>query len=559
MITKLFPLLLVLSVPFSVLANGKMSDIDARNKYKSECNEIKKYSVKNSMNVHCYLNYNHYNANASTKNYKQSKALKKEDVKIATFNIYHPGMNKTRYKDFKKVAQLINKWDIVGATELLPLVSTDLKHNTDLVNFIEYEAPKLIELIDIKIKKLKLDPSKNMAIVSKEEDLKKYYKKEIIKAREHYRKPGYLLILEELHKLRGGKDWALLLSPRGEAASDSHVQELVGYYYRTSIVKPKVNEYCKTVKRTAKGSPIACIAEMGKKTFGEDKANLFSRRPFMAEFISGKFSFTLLTSHVVFTSTKDPEAREEILNKSFGVNSLDELGIGINQENFARFAEVKITLDFMSEIRKKYAQKDLIFLGDLNLVSDNQFWPEVLSAMPGVRLYNDKETSVSEGRFNVNGEETNGLANDYDHVLLDPKETTECIAKSGKVEVKVENFYKGTTGRYLRKLYEVRTDEIVDGEYVLNEDKYDSLLSKFISPITSGKKVTYTIGKRRIKAGGKYMTVKGIVKDQKLMDKYIAEFSNRVLMSQLEDKSYYSYFTEVMSDHMPIYMKCSTN
>jgi len=559
MIAKLFPLLLVISSPVFVFANTSLTDLQTRQKYKAECNQIKKYSVKKSMNVRCYLNYNHYNAATSTKNYKRSKALKKEEIKIAEFNIYHPGMNKTRYKDFKKVAQLINKWDIVGATELLPLVSTDLKHNTDLVNFIENEGPKLIELIDVKIKSSKLNPSKNKSIVSKEEDLKKYYKKEIKKAREHYRKPGYLLILEELHKLRGGKDWALLLSPRGEAAQDTNVQELVGYYYRTSMVKPKVNDYCKAVKRTAKGSPIACIAEMGKKMLGENKANLFSRRPFLAEFISGKFSFTLLASHVVFTSSKDPIIKEEILSKVFGVSSLDDLGIGITQGNYARFAEVKTTLDFMNELRKRYAQKDIIFLGDLNLTTSNRFWPKVLAAMPGLKLYNDKKTSVSEGRYNIKGEETNGLANDYDHILLDPSETTECISNSGKVDVKVSNFYKGISGRYLKKLYEVRTSSKVDGEYVRNEKKYDSLINKFISPITSGKRVTYTIGKRKIKAGGKYVTVKGIVKDQKLMDKYIAEFSNRVLMNQLQDKSYYTYFTEVMSDHMPVYMKCSTN
>lgn len=564
---KLYPIFLLFAFPLITLAN--QTDLEIRKKYQAECNQIKKYSIKNSMNIHCYLNYNHYNANGSTKNYSRSNAIRKDDVKIAEFNVLHPGMSKTRYKDYKKVAQLINRWDVVGATELLPLISDDLKHNTALVKFIENEGPKLIEDVDLRIKNLKIEletrkRNKRSIIstksnLSKEEDLKKYYKAEIKKAKEHYRKPGYLKILEELHKLRGGKEWALLLSPRGEAAKSTHVQELVGYYYRTSVVKPKTNQYCKAVKGKAKGTPIACIANMGKKMLGSDKSKFFSRRPFMAEFISGKFSFTLLTSHVVYNSPKDEKLKKEILSKSFGVSSLDDLGVGITKSNYARFAEVKLTLDFMEKLRRKYSQKDIIYLGDLNLTSSNKFWPKVLNSMPGVQLYNDMKSSVSEGRYNSKGEATNGLANDFDHILLDPSETTECIGKSGKVEVKVENFYKGVTGRYLKRLYEVRTNKIVDGEYVLNEDKYDTLIGKFISPITSGKKVFYTMGKRRIKAGGKFITVRGIVKDQKLMDRYIAEFSNRVLMNQLVDKTYYTYFTEVMSDHMPVHMKCSTN
>jgi hypothetical protein len=568
MIAKLYILLLILSLPALAFNGPQMTDLEARQKYKAQCNQIKKYSIKKSMNVHCYLNYNHYNASASTKFYKRSKALRKQDVKIAEFNMYHPGMKKTRYKDYKKMAQLINKWDVVGATELLALLSDELTHNTNLVNFIENEGPKLIELTNFKIKNLKIELSKKSSQeaksstkknLSKEQDLKKYYKKEIKKAKGHYRKPGYLKILSELHKLRNGKDWALLLSPRGEAKESNHVQELVGYFYRTSVVKPKVNEYCKSVKRSAKGSPIACIAEMGKKILGSDKAHIFSRRPFMAEFISGKFSFILLTSHVVFNSSKDPVVKKNILSQVFGVDSEDELGIGITQDNYARFAEVKTTLDFMNKLRSKYSQKDLIYLGDLNLRADNRFWPKVLNSMPGIEIYNNLPSSISEKRYNKNGEETNGTANDYDHILLDPAETTECISKSGKVEVKVDNFYKGITGRYLKKLYEVRLPEKIDGDYSLNERKYDSLLEKFISPITSGKNITYTLGRRKIKAGGKYVTVKGIIKDQKYMNKYIAEFSNRVLMNQLRDKSYYTYFTEVMSDHMPVVMKCSTN
>ena len=146
-------------------------------------------------------------------------------------------------------------------------------------------------------------------------------KKDLKKASSLYRAPGYLRILTELQKLRGGKDWALIIAPRGEAAPTSPTVELVGYYYRSNIVKPKENSYCKNTRKHGKATPLACIVNMGKEDLGEDKSHVFSRRPFLAEFISGRFSFVLLTSHVIFDSPKDPQLMHEIVNSAFGVNS----------------------------------------------------------------------------------------------------------------------------------------------------------------------------------------------------------------------------------------------
>ena len=541
-------------------------DIETRKSYRQECLEVAKYAVGNKIHVKCYYNYHHFNT-AAKNYYKKTDAIEDGKVKIAEFNVLHPGMRKSRYKDYKKIAQLINRWDVVGVTELLPLLSGDLRHNQALVKFITQDGPN-------KLKKLKLDlVAQNKRLKSKStrtvnsakakiEQIKAQIKSieaDLKRAPSLYRDPGYLSILKELRKLKGGKQWGLILSPRGEAAKKTDVQELVGYYYRGSKVKPKVSQYCKDIRAYGKGTPVACIPNMGAQMLGVSKADVFSRRPFMAEFISGKFSFTLLTSHVVYNSPRETELMANILKKSFGVYHYNDLGVGINADNYARFAEVKVTLEFMQQLRKKFRQKDIIFLGDLNLESDNKFWDEVLPAMPGIKLYVTEKTTISESRYNKDGTETFGLANDFDHFLFDPSETDECVDKYGKVKTKVESFYEGTTGRWLRHQYKVRKERMYAGRYVKNNKKYDALVDEFITPLKTKKALNETIGFKYLRAGGKRIRVRGIIEDDDKTEKYIEGFFERILDSQLYDDSYYSFYKQLISDHMPISMECATN
>ena len=84
------------------------------------------------------------------------------------------------------------------------------------------------------------------------------------------------------------------------------------------------------------------------------------------------------------------------------------------------------------------------------------------------------------------------------------------------------------------------------------------LIAMIIHPYLNGDKVFYTIGYKNIKVGSKNKRVKGLIEDKSLTERYTNYFQERVLDTQLEDKTYYSYFTEVLSDHMPIHMTCST-
>lgn len=536
-------------VSFSVLSQV---DTETRHNYRKECLEIAEY-IKHDYNVQCHYNYHHFNSSAYRKLYDRDQAIKDGKARIAGFNVLHPGMSKTRYKDYRKVAQIINEFDVVGVTELLPLISGDLKSNRRLMRFIK-KAPKDIQKLRVKIKQ-ENDAKKIKELAAKLESLER----DLAEAAKVYRMPGYLKILHALHGLEDGKEWALLLSPRGEAAEETHVQELVGYFYRASKVKPKVSQYCREIRTAGRAYPVACIPNMGAELLGENKKDMFSRRPFMAEFISGRFSFTLLTSHVIYSSPSEEEKMKYILQKSFGVDHYKELGVGANAANYARFAEVKVTLDFMREIRSRFNQKDVILVGDLNLEYNNAFWDKVLPSFPGGKLYVKDKTTVSERRYNSDGTETFGVSSDYDHFIFDEQETDECKNQYGEVDAKAYDFYSGKIAGVTKRAYRVRKERKVNGKYVVDGKKYERAERLYVTPYKTGDEGFKTVGTKKIKVGARTLRVTGIIKDDKKMDKYVEGFYERVLDSQFHDDSYYRYFSEVISDHKPIYMDCSTN
>lgn len=526
-------------------------DNDVRGDYRKECLQIADF-IKKDYNVQCENNYNHFNSSAYRKLYDRDASVRAGKARIAGFNVLHPGMSKTRYKDYRKVAQIINEFDVVGVTELLPLVSDDLRNNEDVVKFIR-ETPAEIDRLRQRIKK-ESAPRRKKEYIAELESLQE----DLLNARQVYRMPGYLRILHALHELKDGKEWALLLSPRGEAARETDVQELVGYYYRASRVKPKFNEYCKDIRSAGRAWPVACIPNMGSRMLGQNKKDMFSRRPFLAEFISGRFSFALLTTHVVYTSPREEDKMRYILRRSFGVDHYQELGVGANAANYARFAEVKVILDFMEQLRERYAQKDVILVGDLNLEFGNQFWDKVLPSMPGAKLFVNERTTISERRYDSDGAETNGVSSDYDHFIFDPRETNECASESGQVDAKAFDFYTGAVAGYLNRSFKVRKEKKYRDKYEVDRDKYRQVERLYIRPFRDGPDAYRTIGSKTLQVGSNTIRVKGIIHDDDKNDKYIEGFYERVLDSQLSDESYYRYFSELISDHKPIYMSCST-
>lgn len=560
----ILPSILFGQVNFDGLTELQKSDYKQRADFVQECLFNKEF-LKRDYKIQCEMNFHHYNSSAWRKNYSKSKALKKKKIKIAEFNALHPGMTKTLFKDYKKVAQMMNRFDLIGVTELIPLVSNDFRNNQEVVNFMN-GTPELIKEINQELSKLRRQQRSRYSVVRNRRILLlgkqlKQLKADLKKVPSLYRHPGYIKILKELRKLKGGKEWALILSPRGEAAPTSPTVELVGYYYRSSIVKPKVNDHCRGVRKYGSASPFACIVEMSKEDLGdEDKSHVFSRRPFMAEFISGNFPFVLLTSHVLFDSPSDENIMSRMMNSAFGVSTYEDLGIGINKENYARFAEVKVTLDFINRYTKKNPRKDIIFMGDFNLESENQFWPEVMKAWRGSKLYIDEKTSTNQARFHGSGEPTNGVSSNYDHFIFDPNKTKECVNKSKKIQGGAFNFQKGRFSSYINRMYKVRLEEKDGVEYLKNLKKYDHVFEKFVAPYAAkNSKKILTIGRltHTLSNPKHRLTSRGIIPSIREMDFYADKFQERVMDSQLSDDTYYYFYEQLVSDHLPIYMSCS--
>ena len=551
-----------------ILAGFKSTnEASAKSDMLEECLNNKLFTTK-EYTINCNEEFHHYNAEAYEENYDAYAAKEKGKVRISEFNALHPGMDKTPFKDFKKVAQVINEFDLVGVTELIPIMGKHLTNNYKVIRF-KSDTPREIDDLDQEITDLEsvIKKSKRKSVV-KERDLRLLnkkriqLKKDLKKIDRIYRFPGYVQILDALHKLKNGKTWALILSPQGEGPETTNTMELVGYFYRSSVVQPKTNKYC--------GS-YACILAMDRRDMGVNLSDAISRRPFMADFESGNFSFSLITSHIIFDSPKSSYKMEHILSNSFGVDTYKGLGKGLTKANYARFAEVKFAFDFIKRnLQRRGHEEDIIYMGDLNLEKSNPFWHKVLSAWPGSQIFIDKKTSVSKFRV-AGGKETFGKASNYDHFIFDPVKTSECVKTSKSNPIPrlnggVLDFTKGKIGRSLNNMYNIRDEsDYLDGmgpndqDFDLNPRKFDRLMKRYVYRKLDKKKPTYTIGSKNAVEGKHKKVSSGIVIDTKADEKYAQNFENRVLRSQLFDNTYYYYYVQLLSDHYPIYMNCKTD
>lgn len=544
------------------LAKSLEDDAEKIAEYRERCETIKAFIVKSEYKVDCHTNYNHYGPTAV--NSKSTSTLK-----IANYNLLHPGTSKALFKDYALVAKIMNRYDVVSGLELLATVGRDEQNNKAVAAFIN-DVPELEKKLREQRAKLK-DPSKikemDLKIAKLIDDAKK--------ATELYRAPGYLRVLQELKKL--DKSWSLILSPRGDSALVGSVEELVGFYYRANSLSPVVNPHCKEVADSGSGTPVACFITLTKDFMGEDLVQHFARRPFMASFKVGSSLFTLVTSHMVFTYSGDEEAEKDLMRKTFGVESHKELGTGINSANFARFAEVKNTLDFMNRYRKKYQDNKIMFMADTNLVSNNAFWPEILKAYPGSELLIKEATTLSPGRYLANGKETEGVANDYDHFILDKKAFPGC--DNGEVyNYYKEGIYKEIESRYvIRKevvgfsnksldlfadhhdvLIPLKDEEepILDGDIPPVDDPATIKLEYPLTPAGQSKMDKFVSG------FGKYLkglyTVKRneVVEDDFQIEERLEGMKRRVFLRQLTNPYYYRFTQEVLSDHFPVALNC---
>lgn len=506
-----FLLLSLLIGPVASVASNKdpASDQLSITEYQKECLNIKKLTVRNSFPVDCYRNYHHFNSGAFKSKYSKGQALKKGRIKIASYNMLHPGSRRSMFKDKQLMARMMNDWDIIIALELLPTVGRHAQNNKKVLAWLNSSG----SLTNLK--------------VDRPADVEKLF-----------RAPGYLEMLIELRRL--DSSWALILAPRADSAKSGNVEELVGFYYRATRVRPVINEHCAEYKNKGDGEAFACLPNLRKSFMGRDTTAVFSRRPFLASFESGNFDFSLLGSHLIFGSPRDEEEMKAILGPSFGVAHYKDLGKGSTLKTYARLAEAAVTLELMENLKKHYQEQSIILGADFNLTPELTFWKRILGNSPGAKLFQKLPTTVTHKKADA-GVATNGFSSSYDHFIFNPEDTEACTYLNGRAKVSRVNTYIGRIGRYIKNNYIIREKGALAVSY-RGKKRRKKQLAKFKKYLKS----IYTIKNGRIEW------------DDYQFEKRVEAYDTRLFKSQLSNSTYYKVYQELLSDHMPIVLKCNT-
>ena len=520
-----------------------------------ECKNNQKF-VDLDYQIECGKHFHHYNTNGRV------KRNSKDSLRISHFNALHPGNGKTRFKDYKLVARMLSLFDIIAVTELIPAMANEMRINNSVQAFAK-AVPKGIKKSESELRKLQKLQKKKFSIVREREIaltklIIKSYKSDLKRLKEVYRLPGYLKILKELREISADDNWSLILSSIPEGSASNPTKELTGFFYKASLVEPIDNPYCSRRNLSNGRDSYACHPLFDRSDLGSNKRDVFSRRPFMGSFKAGNFETTLIATHSLFDSPGDEETKENILKKAFGERSLDNFSTGINNSNYARFAELNVILELIEEEIEPNDQNDIILLGDFNLESSNQFMQKTLRTWSQAEIFIDQATSTTDKRYDINGEETYGLASNYDHFIFNPYETSECMSSSNEINGGVFNFLNLKSRDFIADKYEVRTNrKDRDGFYTMNRTKYNRVQSLIIKPLQNEEENFLKIGKKTFTFENKHtQTALGIIRDEDEAENHNEKFYERVIRTQLSESTYYNYYKQVISDHLPIYMSC---
>jgi len=237
-----------------------------------------------------------------------------------------------------------------------------------------------------------------------------------------------------------------------------------------------------------------------------------ARPPFVAGFQSGSFDFVSLALHLRFRVPTEAGAMAKI-KKIF--NGAD-FGVGTD-EDVARFAELKTIMKFAGTLAKG-SEKDVIVSGDFNLEpkdSRKDAWENVIAGLDGAKVYVTDQTSLSK---------LNGLASEYDHYVLNPGKTGECTPDSAHSF----NFLESHTAPMVASsIHHLATQR---------------------KALEKALKAAYTV------KGSRYVRL--YTDDQ--VDAELAEFDRRLVDSQNDDQTPYAVYEELISDHVPVVMSCTS-
>ncbi len=549
----------------SLIQSLKSEDEDRRRiqEAQGECLYFKNKLSHKKFQVQCGQSYFHYQSLVNS----QAHAFQ-GTLKIAEFNFFHPGSLKTQFKDYRITAQIANRFDVIAATELLPLMGTDLSFNQSLYKFLAVDGPKLMAKLQSDLIKRNADTN---AIKLRMQKLKM----DLEAAPMVFKLPGYLKILMELKKLDAS--WSLVLSPRGDSFYQGSVEEYVGFYYRASKVTLNSNAYC---HQFVQAQSEACLVSFRDQFSNPQWTRLFSRRPMIASFKSGNFQFHYMTSHVAFNSPSDEIFQnwsiKLILGHDFN-GDYDQIGMGVNSVNYARFLEMMAIARFMNGFQRFFPNEKILYGGDTNLDFKLNLWNAIrneLGAESSVVLSGDQKSTLTERRFGSKKEETLGVANSYDHFFYSKNQFQNC----GRTQV--FNFLNNDISTSIKTKYFIRDDHNLIPEttqYVLSDssvknpivdvaDDSDENEEPEEKVLILNYKLTNQNKVKMDKILGLYdQHLKSEIhfKNNQLYQKTESQFERlesfkvRLLLKQLSDQYFYKVYKELVSDHLPISMECS--
>lgn len=443
------------------------------------------YSKMNNLSAECTMNYVHYFPKEPVKTVNSAR------VRIGSYNLFHLGDKQAPMKNLSLIAAIINRWDVAGVQELMPLPLEWSTSNQLVFSLMTVGMNSKIQF-----------PYENWEVV----------------------KPGYLNVLLELQKL--DSSWALILQsqPEGEGSTG----EMAGFFYRSRSVSLKEWTYCDAdssvdLKTKVRARNLGCLLKVP-----DSQKSLISRTAFAAYFKSGNFDFVGLTAHVRFS--RDRSVSNIKAQKAYVcAGHEDPAKCSIALDETGRFYEIKVIADQISEFEKASGDKDIIYMADTNLEINSKtapIWSATLSQAPGFEVFQPELTTLS-----VPG---NKLASNYDHFILNRGPSKECDIGS----IRSYNYWQEST------VAESKDEVVAQINSYMNEEGRKKMLAAAEEQFAKLVKVQSSKQSQAVRP----LTAREMAALKSSCSRAIARMR----------KNRTGALMELLSDHLPIEMNCST-
>ena len=168
-----------------------------------------------------------------------------------------------------------------------------------------------------------------------------------------------------------------------------------------------------------------------------------------------------------------------------------------------------------------------------------------ICAFEDAKILSDNPTSLTDQLYKFNrGEKylTNGLSRNYDNFILNPYNSSECSSKAEAFNFMGDNHI----GDEIREKYLVRSSK-KSGRYYPISSSNQKKIKKLVAQYKKDLETKLTIKRNKV------------VKDSKNLKRYVQGFERRVFQSQKKENSFYHFYKEVISDHLPVSISCGTS